>query len=124
METLYLWLSNLIVVIHFVFILFVLFGGLLVLRWRKLLWLHLSAVVWGFLVELNGWFCPLTPWENHFRRLAGGESYAGDFIGEYLLPLIYPAELTREMQFFFAAVVVVLNVGIYYYIWRKKSQQR
>ncbi len=119
LETLYLWLANLIIVIHFLFIVFVLFGGLLVLRWPKLIWLHLPAIVWGFLVELNGWLCPLTPWENQFRQLAGKLVYEGDFIGEYLIPLIYPVNLTREMQFMFAAIVVLLNAVIYFFIWRK-----
>ncbi len=112
METLYLWLSNLTIITHFLFILFVLFGGLLVLRWPKWAWLHLPAILWGFLVELNGWFCPLTQWENHYRHLAGAEVYEGDFIGEYLIPLIYPVDLTREMQYLFAAMVILLNAMI------------
>lgn len=122
MDAIYLYISNLIVIVHFLFILLVLFGGLLVLRWPKLVWLHLPIIIWGFLVELNGWFCPLTPWENHFRELAGAQSYQGDFIGEYLLPLIYPAELTREMQYSFAAVVLILNAIIYYFIWRNSRK--
>lgn len=119
METLYFWLSNLIIVIHFLFILFVLLGGLLVLRWPWWRWLHLPAITWGFLVELNGWLCPLTPWENRLRQLSGRNVYEGDFIGEYLIPLIYPAELTREMQYMFAALVIVINAGIYLLIWRR-----
>jgi len=121
MESVYFWLSNLIIIAHFLFILFVLFGGLLVLRWPKWGWLHLPAILWGFLVELNGWLCPLTPWENHYRRLAGRDVYDGDFIAQYLIPLIYPVDLTREMQYLFAAVVVLLNALIYFFIWRKSS---
>lgn len=121
METFYFWLSNLIIVVHFLFILFVLFGGLLVLRWPKWIWLHLPAMVWGFLVELYGWLCPLTPWENQLRYLAGREVYDGDFIGEYLIPLIYPLNLTREMQYLFAAIVIILNAVIYYFIWRRRK---
>ena len=124
METLYLWLSNLIIVIHFLFILFVLLGGMLVLRWPKWAWLHLPAICWGFLVELNGWICPLTPWENHLRQLAGKLMYEGDFIGEYLIPLVYPINLTREMQYLFAALVVIVNSLLYLLIWhhyRKRS---
>ena len=119
METVYHYLASLILVIHFLFIVFVLLGGLLILKWPRMLWLHLPAIVWGFLVELNGWLCPLTPWENHFRSLAGRQAYEGDFIGEYLVPLIYPAELTREMQYLFAFIVVFLNLAIYYFIWRR-----
>jgi len=121
METFYLWLSNLIIVVHFLFILFVLFGGLLVLRWPKWIWLHLPAIVWGFLVELYGWFCPLTPWENQLRRMAGREVYEGDFIGEYLIPLIYPVDLTREMQYLFAVIVILLNAVVYYVVFRKRK---
>lgn len=123
METIYLWLSNLIIIIHFLFILFVLLGGLLVLRWPKWAWLHLPAICWGFLVELNGWICPLTPWENHLRRLAGKLMYEGDFIGEYLIPLIYPVDLTREMQYLFAAAVVLINTVLYLLIWHRRHKK-
>lgn len=123
METFYFWLSNLIIVVHFLFILIVLFGGLLVLRWPKWVWLHLPAICWGFLVELNGWLCPLTPWENQLRELSGRGVYEGDFIGEYLIPLIYPADLTREMQTMFAALVIVINLIIYLFIWRRIRQK-
>lgn len=116
MEPFYLWLSNLIVIIHFLYIVFVLLGALLVLRWPRMIWLHLPAVVWGVLVEFMGWYCPLTPWENQLRRMAGREVYEGDFIGEYLLPLIYPVNLTREMQYLFAAIVILINVVSYYFI--------
>ncbi len=122
MEITYLWFSNLIIIIHFLFILFVLFGGLLILHRPKWIWLHLPAVLWGFLVEFNGWFCPLTEWENHYRHLAGGDVYEGDFIGEYLIPLIYPVGLTREMQYLFAAIVIILNAVIYYIIWHRRKQ--
>lgn len=124
METIYLWLANVIIVIHFFFILFVLFGGFLVLKWPGFIWLHLPAIIWGFLVELNGWLCPLTPWENHFRELAGKLVYEGDFVGQYLIPVIYPAELTREMQYLFAGVVVLINTLVYFFIWRKHKKLR
>lgn len=121
METFYLWLSNLIIIVHFLFIAFVLLGGLLVLRWPKWIYVHLPAITWGFLVELNGWLCPLTPWENHLRQLAGRQVYEGDFIGEYLIPLIYPVGLTREMQYLFAVIVVLVNAVIYFLIWRRRK---
>lgn len=122
MGTFYFWLSNLIIVVHLLFILFVLFGGLLVLRWPKWIWWHLPAISWGFLVELNGWLCPLTPWENELRHLSGRNTYEGDFIGEYLIPLIYPVNLTREMQYIFAAVVIILNAAVYYFVWRRRKK--
>ncbi len=119
METVYFWLSNLIIILHLLFILFVLLGGLLVLRRPRWGWLHLPAIIWGFLVELNGWLCPLTPWENQLRELSGRRAYEGDFIGRYLIPLIYPADLTREMQYLFAAVVICINAGVYLFIWHR-----
>ena len=112
--------ANLVVLLHFAFILFVLFGGLLVLRWRKLIWLHLPSLVWGVLIELSGWICPLTPLENRLRRMAGEDGYSGGFIEEHLLPLIYPAELTRELQIGIAVGVILLNVVIYAIIYVKK----
>ena len=121
MESVYLWLSNLIVISHLLYILFVLFGALLLLRWPRLVWLHIPAVIWGILVEFMGWYCPLTPWENDLRRMGGATVYEGDFIAEYLLPLIYPAELTRELQILFGALVILLNVIIYGIVWYRRK---
>ena len=98
---------------HFAFILFVVFGGALVLRRPRLAWLHLPAVVWGALVEVRGWICPLTPLENSLRLAAGQEAYAGDFVGGYLLALIYPEGLTRELQIVLAVLVVAVNALFY-----------
>ena len=106
-------LADLMVVLHGLFILFVVLGGFLVLKWRKLIWAHLPVVCWGALVEFTGWICPLTPWENHFRRLAGEAVYEGDFVGKYILPLIYPEELTRGIQIILGSLVVMINVVVY-----------
>ena len=106
-------LADLMVVLHGLFILSVVFGGFLVLKWRKLIWAHLPVVIWGALVEFAGWICPLTPWENHFRMKAGEAVYEGDFIGEYILPLIYPEELTRGIQIVLGSLVVIINVVVY-----------
>jgi hypothetical protein len=111
--------ADLIVLLHFSFILFVLLGALLLLRWRKLIWLHLPAVVWGAWVELSGWICPLTPLENWFRVLAGKEGYEGGFTEEYLLPLIYPEDLTRELQIAIGVGVLMLNLLIYAWLYRR-----
>lgn len=107
-------LANVIVLIHFGFILFVVFGGFLVLKQRKLIWLHLPAAVWGALIEFSGGFCPLTTLENSLRS-ASGESYADGFIEHYLIPIIYPSALTRPMQITFGFAVILLN----FYIYRK-----
>jgi hypothetical protein len=105
----YRLLSDMVVLIHLVFILFVAAGGLLALRWPLVSLLHLPAATWGAVIELNGWYCPLTPLENHFRRLAGSQGYAGGFIEHYLLPVIYPAELTREIQVGLGILVIAVN---------------
>ena len=105
--------ADLVVLLHFAFILFVLFGGLLALRWRKLPWLHLPAVLWGVLIEFTGGVCPLTPLENGLRRLAGESGYRGGFVEEYLVPIIYPAALSPEFQFALAAGVVLVNLAVY-----------
>lgn len=115
-------LADVVVVMHLLFIIFVVAGGLLVLRWRYLVWLHIPAAMWGALIEFMGWICPLTPLENRFRRLAGESGYTGDFIEQYLIPLIYPGGLTREIQIMLGVGVIVVNVVIYFFViwkWRK-----
>lgn len=107
-----LLLADLLVALHFGFILFVIFGGLLVLKWPKLIWLHLPAAIWGALIEFSGWLCPLTLYENRLRSAQDG-GYAGGFIEHYILPIIYPAGLTREIQIGFGIAVIVLNLLVY-----------
>ena len=118
----YSFLADLLVVIHLLFILFVIFGGLLVL-WRKwIAFLHIPAAVWGALIEFKGWICPLTPLENHLRQLGGEQGYSGGFIEHYLIPIIYPDELTRTFQIILGIFVVVLNLMVYGWIlykWRR-----
>lgn len=118
-----LFLAEAIVLIHFAFILFVMFGGLLVLKWRRLIWVHLLAVVWGVLVVAMGWICPLTPLENRLRSMAGQEGYSGDFISRYLLPLIYPAGLDVDLQVAIPAFVVMINGIIYVFYFRKRGRK-
>jgi len=115
----YRLLSDLVVVLHLLFILFVAAGGLLVLQRPRLALLHLPAVVWGGFIEFTGGICPLTPLENHFSRLAGRKGYAGGFIEHYLLPIIYPEELTREIQVGLGLLVVAVNAGVYLLLIRR-----
>ena len=116
---LYRLMADAVVLVHLLFILFVLFGGLLVLRWRWLALLHLPAVAWGAAVEFFHLYCPLTPLENHLRQAAGQAGYDGGFIEHYLIPLIYPKGLTEQLQLLFGGVVVVLNASVYLYLlWR------
>jgi hypothetical protein len=108
---LYSVLAELVLVFHAAFIVFALLGGLLALRWRALPWVHLPCVLWIILIELKGWICLLTPLENYFREAAGARGYSGGFIEHYLLPLVYPSELTPGLQALFAAIVVGVNLA-------------
>jgi len=114
----YSWLADLILCLHVGFVLFVSVGGLLVLRWRWVAWLHLPAAVWGAVVEFTGWICPLTPLESWLREQGGEASYRSDFIAQYLLPVLYPVDLTRDLQLLLGTVVIVLNAAIYSWLWR------
>ncbi len=106
-------LADLTVLLHAAFILFAVFGGLLVLRWPRIAWLHLPVVLWAAFIEFSGRICPLTPLENHYRELAGESGYSGDFIEHYVLPVIYPVGLTRNIQFWLGLGVVAVNVVAY-----------
>jgi hypothetical protein len=112
-------LANALVLLHLAFILFVVGGGLLVAWKRKIVWLHLPAVIWGAAIEFMGWICPLTPLENHFRRLSGASGYEGGFIEHYLLPLIYPETLTAATQYVLGGLVLAINFLIYFWLWRR-----
>ena len=114
----YSWLADLILCTHAAFVFFVIFGGLLVLKRRWIAWLHLPAAVWGAVVEFTGWICPLTPMENWLREQDGETPYSSDFIAQYLLPVLYPGDLTRELQLLLGTVVVVLNAAVYWWLWR------
>jgi hypothetical protein len=113
-----------VIVAHFLFIAFVVAGGLLVWRWPRLAWVHLPAVVWGVVVELTGWICPLTPLENYLRRLGGNSSYSSGFIEQYLIPVIYPANLTVGTQYVLGGLVIVVNLVLYSLVIRKHHALR
>ena len=110
--------ADLIVIFHFAFVLFVVFGGLLVLRWRKLAYVHLPVALYGTLIELVGWVCPLTPLEKRLRESAGLQGYQGGFVEHYILPVLYPAGLTRGVQLVLGALVIALNLAIYAIVLR------
>jgi len=114
----YPFLADLVLVVHLTFVVFVLCGGLLTLKWRWIAWLHLPAAVWGAVVEFTGWICPLTPLENWLREQDGETPYSSDFIAQYLLPALYPEDLTRGIQLLLGTVVVVLNAAVYWWLWR------
>ena len=106
-------LADLVLVVHLTFVLFVVLGGLLVLRWPRAAWLHVPAAIWGVLIEYTGWICPLTPLENSFRTRGGEMGYSGGFIEHYIQPLLYPAGLTRSTQVVLGSLVLVLNLTAY-----------
>ncbi len=108
------WLAaNIVLIIHLGFVLYVVGGGLLIFRWKWSILLHLPAVLWGALLEFNGWLCPLTPLEQWLRVAGGQRGYSGGFIEHYLLSLLYPAGLTRDIQILLGTFVVVVNALIY-----------
>jgi hypothetical protein len=109
----YRTLADLVLVVHLTFVLFVVLGGLLVLRWPRAAWLHIPAAVWGVLIEYTGWICPLTPFENSFRARGGEAGYTGGFIEHYIQPLLYPAGLTRGTQIVLGSFVLLLNLSAY-----------
>ncbi|MBU0680626.1 MAG: DUF2784 domain-containing protein [Proteobacteria bacterium] len=117
--------GDLVVILHLLYIVFVGGGGLLVLRWPRLACLHLPAALWGAMVEIQGWTCPLTPLEAHFRQAAGQMAAQQGFIAHYIMPLVYPPGLTRQGQIFLGIMVVAVNLVIYYFVllakWRGKQ---
>jgi hypothetical protein len=117
-------LADLVVGLHFAFVVFVVAGGLLVLRWPKLAYLHIPVAVYGAAIEFVGWICPLTPLENSLRRQAGEAGYSTGFLEHYLLPVLYPSALTRDIQLLLGAAVIGINLFIYVYVFRRSRGPR
>jgi len=114
-------LADVVLVLHLGFIVFVVAGGALALRWRLAPLVHLPAALWGILIEVSGGICPLTPLEVGLRRSAGEAGYSESFVEHYLLPAIYPEGLTPRAQLVLAGAVVVVNLAIYAVVWRRRS---
>jgi hypothetical protein len=117
-------LADAVVVAHLAFIVFVAFGGFVVLRHPAVAWLHVPALAWGIYVELTSTICPLTPLENVLRRAAGAEAYAGSFVDRYVVPVVYPPGLTPGLQAAIGAGLVVLNAVLYASAWRRFRSRR
>ena len=107
-------LADAIVLVHLAFVIFVIAGGCLVLRWRRLAWVHVPVALWGAAIALGGWICPLTPLENWLRARGGGAPYATGFIEHYVMPVLYPVALTRGVQIAAGVFVLVLNALLYW----------
>ena len=116
--------AELTLIFHLLFILFVLFGGLLALRKNFWIWLHIPAVLWGLWVEWAGWLCPLTPLENYFRRVASSPEYTESFIEHYLVSMIYPEQLTVSLQWVLGGILVIVNLLIYFYVFRLRNKHQ
>ena len=116
-------LADLLVGLHFLFVLFVVGGGFLTWRWPRVAWAHVPVALWGALIELAGWICPLTPLENDLRRAAGDAGYAGGFIEHHVIPVVYPAGLTREIQLALGLAVIMINAVAYGgLVWRRRRK--
>jgi hypothetical protein len=109
----YLFLANALVVFHFCFVLFVLGGGLLVVWRKRMAFLHIPAAAWGVIVESTDGRCPLTPLENHLRKMGGGEAYQGGFVDHYIMPILYPHGLTRDFRVTLALMILVITFIFY-----------
>jgi hypothetical protein len=116
-------LADAVLIVHLAFVLFVVLGGFGVARFPRLLWLHVPAVIWGALIELRDWTCPLTPLENRLRARSGGPVYEETFLEHYLIPLIYPEQLTRPLQLVLGISVLVVNGVIYAWILRHRRSR-
>lgn len=115
-------LADFVVIVHLSFVLFVILGGLLVLKWPWMIWVHIPAVVWGTIIEIIGGICPLTPLENWLRKLGGNNGYESGFIDHYVAPLLYPTHLTREGQILLGALVMITNLTIYVAIFLRNRK--
>ena len=111
-------LADLVLLIHLVFIVFVIVGGFFASRWRWLPWIHLPAVAWAAVLEFSGWICPLTPLENLLRRASGEAGYAGGFLEHYLVQVVYPEALTPEIQIYIGLGVLLINGLAYGIVWK------
>jgi hypothetical protein len=117
-------LANVVLVLHLAFVLFVVLGGLLVLRRPPIAWLHLPAAAWGAAIEFAGGICPLIPLENRLRALAGEQGYGSGFVEHYLLAWLYPEGLTRDVQIALGAGVLAVNAGLYAWLLARRRSGR
>ena len=116
--------ADIVVLIHLGFVVFVVLGAVLVFWWRWIVWLHIPTVGWAVWIEVSGRICPLTPLENWLRIKGGQGAYEGDFVSTYILPILYPADLTRSLQYILAMLVIVINIAIYGFIIYKRYRKQ
>jgi len=114
--------ADLIVVLHFAFVVFATLGGLLVMLWPRAAWVHVPAVLWAAYVEFSGSICPLTPLENRLRAAGGLSTYEGGFIDRYIMPLLYPVGLTRDTQLWLGIALLGINVTAYWFAFGRRRR--
>jgi len=117
-------LSNATVLLHLMFIAFIVFGGLLVLFWRRMAWVHLPLAIWGVVVQWMSWICPLTPLENWFRARSGTATYREGFVEHYVMPVLYPIGVDPRLHWVLGLVVLVANAAIYATVFRRRARHR
>ena len=115
--------ADFLVLVHLCFIIFVILGGFMLLKWRWLIFMHLPALIWAVLLEFQGWLCPLTPVEQTLRQMAGQQGYEGGFIQHYILPIIYPPALQQDIQFILGVLLILINVIIYLWVFLKPDRK-
>ena len=120
----YQWMTACVVLLHAGFVVFVVLGGYLALRWRWLVWIHIPAAIWGVAIEFTGNLCPLTPLENELRLRAGMRGYTGGFIDHYVVAGLYPNGLTRRAQYVLGTLALAINLVAYAVMLRRARQSR
>jgi hypothetical protein len=111
----YRLLADAVVLLHLAFVVFVVCGGLFVLWRRWMAFVHIPAAAWGVFIEFSGRVCPLTPLEKNLRALAGDAAYSGDFVERYLIPVLYPPDLRRDVQIVLGLFALTGNAAVYLY---------
>ena len=124
LSVLYHFLADVVLVVHLGFVLFIVAGAFLILRWPWMVWVHPPAAVWGVVVEWAGWICPLTPLENRLRAQGGQAGYPGGFVEHYIVRVLYPGGLTRNIQFLLGATVLLVNLIAYAIVFARATASR
>jgi len=117
-------LADIVVIFHLSFVIFSVIGGVLALKWRKIIWIHIPVVIWAVVIEFAGFICPLTPLENNLRFRGGESGYESDFIEHYIFPVLYPEGLTHTMQVIIGIFVLTVNIVVYSIIIHKIRKKR
>lgn len=118
------FLADAVVIFHLAFVAFALFGGLLVMKWKRAAWIHAPSAAWAVIIEFTGMICPLTPLENYFRNKGGLSGYDTGFVEHYIMPILYPESLDSSVQMVLGALVILINAVIYAYVFLKKTHQQ